>query len=204
MKRLTVMRWALVGAIATIGLNLPPAFGQRGSEAVQWQAASNGRVPAGALEGGFEGADIFYICRARYRGGLHPGKLAPRFGGCNIPFGGREITVRQYEVLLTTGTPPNRPGQPDRACRDLPVAIFELSDAIPQSIVNGVFLNDDERATVQTQATEIRNLALRCGCDPVAQAADDLRRRSAARLVNRSSVHDSLDRMKADASKCQN
>lgn len=65
-----------------------------------WRASSGGRVPANALPAGFEanGAPL-YICRGRFNGGLHPGKIRPEFGGCNIPWGGGEHVVRDYEVL---------------------------------------------------------------------------------------------------------
>lgn len=67
-----------------------------------WASASNGVVPIGAIRGGQEalpGAEILYICRASYQNGLHIGKLRVAFGGCNVPWGGKEITVSQYEAL---------------------------------------------------------------------------------------------------------
>lgn len=38
-----------------------------------------------------------FVCRAFYRGGVHPGKLYE--GRCNIGWGGSEVSLTQYEVL---------------------------------------------------------------------------------------------------------
>lgn len=40
-----------------------------------------------------------YAARALHEGGLHPGKACAGFGGCNIAYGGREISVPAYEVF---------------------------------------------------------------------------------------------------------
>ena len=67
----------------------------------KWVKASNGYIPDNAVViGGREAnGQILFICRANYRGGVHPGKIRTEFGGCNIPWGGKEIVVRDYEVL---------------------------------------------------------------------------------------------------------
>lgn len=44
-----------------------------------------------------------YIARAEFEGGVHIGKVRPEFGGCNLPWGGGEHLVRNYEVLSTFG-----------------------------------------------------------------------------------------------------
>ncbi len=65
----------------------------------RWVGASNGYVPPGAMVGGNESnGQPLYICRAGYRGGTHVGKVVGN--SCNFGFGGAEIAVPQYEVLL--------------------------------------------------------------------------------------------------------
>lgn len=68
---------------------------------VQWKPDAHGGVPSAAVVGGHEsnGAEI-YICRGHYNGGLHAGKLRAAFRGCNIGWGGREVVVNPYEVLI--------------------------------------------------------------------------------------------------------
>jgi hypothetical protein len=74
-----------------------------------WTWAWSGAVPDSAVEFGCEqpgwlggcGA-MLYPCRAYFGGGLHPGKIRPGFDGCYIPYGGSEIHVASYEVLLGT------------------------------------------------------------------------------------------------------
>jgi len=71
-----------------------------------WQPANGGSIPSGALRTGREaiiGNEVpfsLYTCRAKMNGGTHPGKVRPEFGGCKIPYGGKEHTVYQYEVLI--------------------------------------------------------------------------------------------------------
>jgi hypothetical protein len=66
-----------------------------------WVNASNGTIPDGAWMGGREqGGEPLYICRAAYQGGVHPGKVRPGLRGCNIGWGGAEITVNSYQVLM--------------------------------------------------------------------------------------------------------
>jgi hypothetical protein len=65
-----------------------------------WVHASGGNIPSDAIEVGYEAdGPILYAARAYYQGGLHPGKIEHGFGGANIPWGGKEISVQEYEVL---------------------------------------------------------------------------------------------------------
>jgi hypothetical protein len=74
----------------------------------RWRSAINGNVPTGAYSYGFEAPDpgnnfigpALYPCRAFLNGGLHPGKVRPGFTGCYVGWGGKEISVNPYEVLI--------------------------------------------------------------------------------------------------------
>jgi Protein of unknown function (DUF3421) len=68
-----------------------------------WVAASGGEIPAGAAAHGQEadGREQF-VCRGTHGGGMHIGKITRGFSGCNIGYGGREITLADYEVLVQT------------------------------------------------------------------------------------------------------
>jgi hypothetical protein len=64
----------------------------------RWVPASYGNVPANAITGGMDqNGDPFYVCRARYLHGLHPGKLSGTF--CHFGYAGNEIFRQHYEVL---------------------------------------------------------------------------------------------------------
>lgn len=66
-----------------------------------WVSASNGNVPSGSLISGHEAnGQKLYACRAKYKGGVHAGKVRSAFGGCNIGWGGKEIAVKQYETYV--------------------------------------------------------------------------------------------------------
>jgi len=73
-------------------------------DAGRWVAAKGGAIPPGAVPAGFEGpadgGETLYVARAHYEGGLHPGKVRPAFGAANIPYGGKEVKVFEYEVLV--------------------------------------------------------------------------------------------------------
>lgn len=58
-------------------------------------------VPPDAVIGGDEPgrAAPFYVCHANYRTGVHPGKLLD--GKCNITWGGNEVSLMQYQVLVS-------------------------------------------------------------------------------------------------------
>ncbi len=62
---------------------------------VQWKPATfRGKY----ISGGYEGKDSRLVCRAKYKGGVHPGKLVNR--KCNIGWGGKEIVLGDYELLF--------------------------------------------------------------------------------------------------------
>lgn len=67
-----------------------------------WVKASNGTIPSGALKAGNEanGSPLF-IARATYGNGIHLGKIGYGVGAAYIPWDGREIAVKDYEVLVT-------------------------------------------------------------------------------------------------------
>jgi hypothetical protein len=72
--------------------------------------ASGGNVPFGAVRGGIDtDGQALYMCTAAYGNGQHPGKVRQQFGACYIPYGGREVAVHSYQVLVPTwsgsGTP---------------------------------------------------------------------------------------------------
>lgn len=62
-----------------------------------WLPASDGAIPANAIPGGHELGGPLYICQAKYRGGMHPGKVVGEH--CNFAWGGREILQSRYWVL---------------------------------------------------------------------------------------------------------
>lgn len=64
---------------------------------LQWIPATYGFIPGRAIVGGTENGRPLYICQASYAGGEHSGKVVGT--NCNIPYGGREISIPYYNVL---------------------------------------------------------------------------------------------------------
>jgi hypothetical protein len=58
----------------------------------------NGPSAAGMVIGGQEPGRSLPICRGSYQNGVHPGKVVA--GKCNIGWGGKEITLQTFEVLV--------------------------------------------------------------------------------------------------------
>jgi len=107
---MTIMGLALAGAPAAAQIKpsaqaLAPATPPAPAAGVQWVAAQGGAIPPGAEPTGYESGGFLYTCRAQVEGGeVHSGKVRPGFDGCYVPTGGREVSVRQYEVLVGAGT----------------------------------------------------------------------------------------------------
>lgn len=67
-----------------------------------WVGSSNGHVPDGAvLAGNTAGGEPLYVGRAHFEASLTPGKIHRSHGCIYIPFGGREESVMNYEVLVS-------------------------------------------------------------------------------------------------------
>lgn len=67
----------------------------------EWLKVSQGYgIPEDAVVGGGENGHMLYVCRANLNGNWHPGKLLPN-GLCNISYGGREISFRNYQILVS-------------------------------------------------------------------------------------------------------
>ncbi|XP_012254218.2 uncharacterized protein LOC105685009 [Athalia rosae] len=66
-----------------------------------WVVSRNGQVPHGAVESGrTNSGEILYVGRGFQQGAPTIGKVHPSHGCLYVPFGGREIAMREYEVLV--------------------------------------------------------------------------------------------------------
>jgi len=69
---------------------------------MEWVSTSGGRIPPGRrpVEGGYEeDGQYLYHALAVVEGVRVPGKTGPSLGAANIPFGGGEHVVDNYEIL---------------------------------------------------------------------------------------------------------
>lgn len=101
--QLQVIQQQIEGQAYTLDLELrgPAVIHHR--PILQW-VASRGSVPAGAVIGGRERSPTtgdmrdLPVCRARYAGTTHPGKVVA--GRCNISYGRDEHEIASFEVLV--------------------------------------------------------------------------------------------------------
>lgn len=59
-------------------------------------------LSTGIIIGGVQGGDNLYVCRARYEGDRHPGKIVG--AKCNIGYGGREVALSSFDILVNDGS----------------------------------------------------------------------------------------------------
>ncbi|XP_055606537.1 uncharacterized protein LOC129754466 [Uranotaenia lowii] len=68
---------------------------------VTWVPSGFGTVPPNAVFGGrTSSGETLYIGRTHYMGSLTPGKVHPSHQTLYIPYGGSEVSVKNYEVLI--------------------------------------------------------------------------------------------------------
>ncbi|XP_058065358.1 natterin-3-like [Anopheles bellator] len=68
---------------------------------VSWVSSGFGVVPPNAVLGGrTSSGEGLYVGRAHYKGSLASGKIHPSHQTLYITFGGKEISVKNYEVLI--------------------------------------------------------------------------------------------------------
>ncbi len=88
-----------------VTLALPQSAKAQGG-GVQWHPQVSPNTPGnGAIVGGPGDApqpgSPLYVCRAAVQGGTHPGKWVG--GNCDVPFGGKEVVTKVYEVAYGPG-----------------------------------------------------------------------------------------------------
>ena len=68
---------------------------------VKWVDAANGQVPRRSEIGGMDlSGEIIYVGRAKFSGGLLPGKIVPSHGVCYVSHKGHEHAVCNYQALV--------------------------------------------------------------------------------------------------------
>ncbi|XP_050422529.1 uncharacterized protein LOC126834557 isoform X2 [Adelges cooleyi] len=66
-----------------------------------WVKANNGEIPVGALSSGHtEEGEPLFVGRGEHDGTVTVGKVQPSHNVCYIPYGGAEVPLSEYEVLI--------------------------------------------------------------------------------------------------------
>ncbi|HEY4136738.1 MAG TPA: DM9 repeat-containing protein [Alphaproteobacteria bacterium] len=77
-----------------------PALLTQNPQFVRWVPSQSGLVPPGAFMAAREGENVLPVCRAGYQGSVQPGKLVGP--ACKVVYGGQEVALPQYEVLVVS------------------------------------------------------------------------------------------------------
>ena len=176
-----------------------PALSQS-RKCIKWVEASDGYIPRNAVVGGDEDGAKLYIARAFYRGGTHPGKIKKGWEGCNIGYGGKEVTVRNYEVLVY-----NRKDDKDNDVvkdivrlfggKDLSVETLKVRDSFDADWKKGIFVKDDEKSSLTNKLSKLQKTALNEDCDELADNIDNLRKYLRQSMPSRTEVKKRLDNL---------
>lgn len=78
-----------------------PAYEVLVERSPRWVAAQDGNIPADAVAVGQAGGKEIFVCRGRFQGGIHVGKIVPPSRACFISYGGRQDSINPYEVLVS-------------------------------------------------------------------------------------------------------
>ena len=67
-----------------------------------WEKIVENKMPFNAVVSGEENGNYLYVGQANYAGGVHPGKVLWTGSEyiCNIGYGGKEITVTDFKVMV--------------------------------------------------------------------------------------------------------
>lgn len=74
---------------------------QSGIKRLVW-VSKGSSIPSNAVLTDTDNARSFYVCRANYEGGRHPGRIINDY--CIISWGGKEIALSEYEIITGSGT----------------------------------------------------------------------------------------------------
>ena len=94
---------------------------------MSWVPGIMHQIPRGAVPGGWEGGEAFYLCRASDHAGLHVGKLKQSLQGCSFASEGEEVVSTLFNVLAprwVDGNAGTIPGAALPAGRDRDALIY--------------------------------------------------------------------------------
>jgi hypothetical protein len=100
--------------IAALTCGLLILHGQKAHAAWQPMNASS-PIPWSALPVTSAGAPTYYICRAAFEGGLHPGWTVAGAGYCSIGWGGLQYTLNTYQIWVDDWQPATNGNVPANA-----------------------------------------------------------------------------------------
>ena len=129
----------------------------KGSVHLDWEKTT-GALPADAIQGGAENGKPLYIGRAPYAEGMHPGKVfsVGKNHICNIGYGGKEITLNEFEVLVQHTDNGNfKALDHDQRC-------VGDKGIIAEATFIGAINKDKDRKIEQGQSLISRNLQYQC------------------------------------------
>jgi Protein of unknown function (DUF3421) len=112
MNKKYLSAWLSTLGITIVNLGSLVTITQPALADYRWVPGKNGSIPPGAFIAGSDNGAGLYICKTN----IGNGKLHPKYEKCYVPYGGKELEFKTYEVLagnnltwgyLTVATPQN-------------------------------------------------------------------------------------------------
>ncbi len=136
----------LLGNAAALRLN--PQF-------VRWVPAQNGLLPPGAFVAAREGEKLLPVCHAPVQGGVVPGKVVGN--ACKVAFGGKEVAVPQYEVLVASRLAANIPTQALSAAATNPQNSAPAARGVTVGGIGGISALDIQGMDLETAMMAVQS-----------------------------------------------
>ncbi|MCH7973158.1 MAG: DUF3421 domain-containing protein [Bacteroidetes bacterium] len=193
------MKKTILTLILMLMLSIPSLA--QNKKCIKWVEASDGYIPRHAVVGGDEDGDKLYIARAYYRGGTHPGKIKRGWDGCNIGYGGKEIMIRDYEVLVYNRRNDDYDDNVVKDIirffggKDLSVETLRVRDTFDDDWKKGIFVKDEEKSSLNRKLGKLQKIALNEDCDDLADSIDNLRKYLRKSMPSRTEVKKKLDKL---------
>lgn len=161
-------------SIIIFALILLAAMDLRAQDCITWVEGKNGFIPRFAVPGGKENGEILYIARAKYMGGIHPGKIRKGWDHCCISFDGKEIQINTYEIMVSQ--PTQMPGKIRRnEPSNVSLEIRRLIETSADEWQRNKYLSSNNVDRLKKSLHRISDIAYNEGCERVVSGAEAIK-----------------------------
>lgn len=172
---------------------------------LRWVKVRNGNIPSQAVVGGEEHGETFYVARANYMGGVHPGKTKNGWTSCNIGYGGKEIEVNDYEVLVyseSSTTLNDLLNEVLRSSSSIASEAHDILESYPDDRFAGLFLNEEEVNSLNRKLKKLQDNAIKARCYKVSDQIDEINKMLESNLPSRANIKKEIESLYETAKEC--
>ena len=174
---------------------------------LKWEKVDDGKIPNNAVIGGDEDGEPFYIARAYYLGGLHPGKTKEGWKTCNIGYGGKEVELGNYEVLVYKDGKKNDSIDNifdkilGSKSSEVAAEINKILNSYPENEYR-LFLSDDENSLLKRKLEKAQEKAIKARCYDVSDKLKNILRNLDSSMPSRDGIQKEIEECYEIAKDC--